>query len=727
MFALTLLLSALTVLETPSLRLTVGDDAVVRSLTVRATGEELLEPKERIPLVTVTQDRFFHNEIKLAYPSGEVTLRANRLRCDGDLLTVGFELVPYEARIRVRKTSDYLLFELEGFNRPNDVYGQYKMNIPPVKSLRILQLPVRPRQNFGEWLNVMWDDRAAAAVLATEPCVRISSERRDGFRLFAADLDRETRLEGGKAVLIVAAEKNDFLEKLDAMERDFDLPRGVRDRRNEVFNSSVFWTADVTPKNVDEQIALAKRGGFRMMLVYYTALCPSPGDYLAGDIGDYELRPEYEKGLDSLREMLAKIKAAGIRPGLHLLHPFVGFNSRKYVTPVADHRLHIKKHFTVARDLGMQGGDLFVEENPASCPRVAEARILRFEGELLSYESFTTERPYRFTGVKRGAKGTTVAFLPKGRLGGLLDVAEDGGNSCYVDQDSSLQDELCDRFAEFWACGFEFLCLDGCEGVNTPCQFHVANGQYRVWKKLFPKPLFTEGAAKAHFAWHHLSGANAFDCFSPELFKEMIVHWPLHEAEMMQREFSRVSFGWWNIRLPGEELPARPGEAARTTIGTQPDMWEFGTSRAAAWDSPTTIQFSWDNLAKAKAHPRMKDLLEVMRRWEDVRARKWLTAEQKAALKSPTQQHHLYQNASGAYELYPVEMLTREDAPGLRAFLFTRGGKRVIAYWHTSGSGDYDLSLGPKGESVRLHAADRQYFETDLSAEAIRSAFANML
>ena len=703
------------VLENARSRLVIGDDAVVKSLVVKSTGEEMAEPKERLPFVTVTQDRFFHNEIKLAYPSGEVTCRAKSIRREGDVLHVGFELLPYEARIGVRETPDYIGFELLGFDVLGRAYAGAKMKSPPVKGLRMLAIPAKERTNFGEWLNVTWDERSALAVVAAQPEVRIGAERRDGFRLMTAEADRDLKLEGAKAVLLAAPSPDDFLACLDAMERDYGLPRGVRDRGGDTFNRSVFWTADITPENVDEQIAVARKGGFRMMLVYHTAICKSPGDYQEGDIGDYELRPEYKAGLESLRAMLARIKAAGITPGLHLLHPFIGFRSRKYVTPVADHRLHLKRHFTVARDLGTDGGDLYVEEDPSSCPLVKEARILRFEGELLSYEGFTKERPYRFTGVRRGVFGTRVAPLPTGRIGGLLDVAEDGGMSCYVDQDSSLQDELCDVFAKLWSCGFEFLCLDGCEGVNAPCQVHVANAQYRVWRKLEPKPLFTEGAAKAHFAWHHLSGANAFDTFSPELFKAMIVKWPLHEAEMMRREFSRVSFGWWGIRLPGERLAAGSRSDAGVTVGTQPDMWEFGTSRAAAWDSPPTIQFSWDNLAKVKAHPRMDDLLEVMRRWEDVRAKKWLTPAQKEALKSPTQEHHLYVNERGEYELHEIEMLpTPEGAKELRGFIFERNGRPVVCCWHTTGKGTFEVSLKPNGAPERHEIGGMTYLDADL-------------
>ena len=103
--------------------------------------------------------------------------------------------------------------------------------------------------------------------------------------------------------------------------------------------------------------------------------------------------------------------------------------------------------------------------------------------------------------------------------------------------------------------------------------------------------------------------------------------------------------------------------------------------------------------------------------------RNWLTPAQKEALKSPTRQHHLYRDGKGGYELHEIEMLVPETAKGLRAFMFERNGRRVVAYWHTSGEGDFTLALGPGGAPVTLHAAGIAYYETDLPAEAVRSAF----
>ena len=60
-------------------------------------------------------------------------------------------------------------------------------------------------------------------------------------------------------------------------------------------------------------------------------------------------------------------------------------------------------------------------------------------------------------------------------------------------------------------------------------------------------------------------------------------------------------------------------------------------------------------------------------------------------------------------------------APGLRAFMFERGGKRVVAYWHTFGCAKYALA---DDAGTVIEAEGLKYFETSLPADAVRAAFA---
>ena len=695
------------VIENARMKLTIGADARAKSLVVKSTGDEMLDSTEDITAFSVVQDRPFNNEVKLLFANKRTEFRADRLRREGNFLYVGFELVSYEAKIAVTERPDYVLFELVDFPLGPKSANGLQMTYPPVDVMRILNLPVRNREFFGDWLNVSWDAKSAVSLFAAEPYTWIENSRRNGFRLLTAEAHRDLNLRGAKAALIASATPS-FLDCMDVAERELGLPRGVVSRRDKTASASNYWTGDINPENVDKHIELAKKGGFRNMLIYHTAVCDHPGDYIA--IADYKPNKKFPKGYESIREMLAKIKAAGISPGLHVLQTFIGFDTH-YISPVADSRLNLKSHFTLAKPLSAdETGDVYVQENPAASPTNALSRILYLGGELLHYEGFTVERPYKFTGVTRGHKKTTPVAHPAGQIGGILDVCEFGARSCYIDQNTDLQDEIAEKIAKMWDCGFEFMYNDGSEGVNVPQGIHVANAQYRVWKQLDRKPRFTEGAAKSHFGWHHQAGANAFDVFPPEIFKDMIVRWPLYEAPIMAQDFTRVDFGWWSVNPPSEK-----------TIGTQPDMWEYGTSKAAAWNCPAAVQMNIGALAK---HPRCDDLLEVMRRWEDVRARGWLTDEQREALKDPKREFHLYLNEKGEYELHEIEMLSvSPKAPHLRGFVFERGGRRVVAYWHTCGSGRASVAIGENSSETVLELGGLRYLETDLPRNAVLQAF----
>ena len=692
------------VVENAKFKLVFGDNARAKSLVVKATGEEMLDLKEDIPAFSAIQERPFNNEVKLVFPHRRTEFRADRIRRVGNDLFVGFELVSYEAQIRVTEKADYVLFELVDFPLGPRGSNHLQMTYPPVDIVKILNLPVKDRTNFGDWLNVSWDDKSAVSLFAAEPYTWIANAPRHGFRLLTAEAHRGVKLRGAKAALIASGTPS-FLDAMDVVEKDLGLPRGVESRRDPRMDRSIYWTSSVSPADVDEHIALAKRGGFTKMLLYYTAVVEQPSGY--GSIADYKPNLKlYPKGYESIREMLAKMKAAGITPGLHVLQTFIGFGTH-YVTPVADSRLNLKRHFTLAKPFGADAkGDLFVQEDPSDSPTNAPSRILAFGGELLAYEGFTTERPYKFTGVTRGAKKTNVVAHPQGQIGGVLDVCEYGAWSCYIDQNTDLQDEIAAKIAKIYDCGFEFMYNDGSEGASAPYEIHVANAQYRVWQALAKKPLFMEGAAKSHFGWHHQSGANAFDVFPPEIFKAMIVRWPLYEAPIMRQDFSPLDFGWWRCYLPSEK-----------TVGTQIDMWEFGTSKAAAWDCPMSIQMHPSHVLK---HPRIDDRLEVLRRWEDVRAKKWLTPAQREALRDAKREFHLYKDEAGAYELCEIEMLpTPAGAKHLRGFLFERAGKRVVAAWHTAGAGTVDWALGPKEKLAGI-----RYFTSSNSREAVKAAWA---
>ena len=729
------------VFENVRMKLVVGDDAKVESLVVKATGEEMVAPGGRLPLMTAEQDRPYHNEVKLIHPNKHVVYPAKAVRRKGDVLTVDFDREPFSAEFDVKLTDDYLAFTFRRivFDRVRG-YGMLRFDRPPVVNLKAMQLKLRERKYFGDWLNVVWDDSNAAAVVSASPHPEIDHDDADGAKVLYGRLLQSVRMTGAPVALVVGSGKEDFLDAMDALERDYGLPRGVRSRRQKLINASIYSAGSFEAGKIDTVIETAKRGGFRLMKVYYASLVKESGTWSL--CGDYDIREDrFPGGLSDISALVDKVKAAGIVPGLHFLQTHVGMRSR-YVAPVADPRLNKRMRFTLAKALPEGTADVAeveVEERTCEAPTYEPCRVLQFGGELLSYESASSEPPYRFFGVKRGAWGTRPQAHEAGQVGGILDMSEFGApGSCYLDQNSSLQDEVADKIARLYNCGFGFVYMDGSEGVPPPCGVNVALAQYRVWRKLKGDPLFAEGAAKSHFSWHMLSGANAFDGPAPENFKDFMMRWQVAQAPLVAQDMTRCDFGWWSMQRPGASIWWMGPEE---TIGTQPDMWEFGEALSVAWGCPA----SCSGLDGWQKHPRGADILEVMRRWEDVRDRGLLTPSQVEKFRAlrPGNEVTLLIGAKGEYvfrDIVPITIAGDKEGRRFRAFAFTEGdNKTVVSFWCGDkasrglilpGSAprfvwrdEYagkELRPGRTADGCKVIASSRQYLFFDAGLEAVR-------
>jgi hypothetical protein len=503
-------------IENEQFKLIIGTDGFSKSLLFKPTNEECLITNINTALFSVTQERPYHNEIKLSHPNKKMTFSANSIHREGDKLIVGFELIPYKAVIRIKETPSYIGFCFEDFIVEQEDYPAYlKITPPPATEICFMQLPVKNRKYFGEWLNVMWDDNIAINLLGTDQYARIDAEKRNGYRIMRSDAEKNIKLKGVGCALIVC-KTEELLDKIAKVEEDYHLPQGVKNRKDERAKLSYYWSGDVNPGNLQEHLKYAKMGGFRNFMIYYTAFIDSRG---YRKLGDYEWNQMYPNGKTDLKDMLNKIKAEGIIPGFHFLHSHIGRNS-KYVTPVPDHRLNLLKYFTLSKPLREGDTVIYVEQNPEGTTTADGCRVLKLGTELISYEGYTTIPPYKFIGCTRGIDKTTVNSQPQGYIFGLLDVSEFGATSIYIDQNTDLQDEIAEKLANIYNAGFNFVYFDGSEGVNSPFWFHVASAQYKVYSRLNPEPMFGQGAAKTHFSWHRLSEGNAFDVFPPESLKE---------------------------------------------------------------------------------------------------------------------------------------------------------------------------------------------------------------
>ena len=103
------------IIENEKFILTLSSDCCAESLVLKETGRECLATDEKLPFFSLTEDRPYNNEIKLAHPNKRTTFNANKVRRQGNFLIVGFELVTFEAIVEVKEADKYVSFTLVDF------------------------------------------------------------------------------------------------------------------------------------------------------------------------------------------------------------------------------------------------------------------------------------------------------------------------------------------------------------------------------------------------------------------------------------------------------------------------------------------------------------------------------------------------------------------------------------------------------------------------------------
>ena len=123
-------------LENETFRLTLSPACIAESLLLKSNGEECLCTADPLPFFSLTEERPFNNEIKLAHPVKRTTFAANRVRLEDGLLIVGFEKICFEAVISVTVAPRYMIFTLTDFRLTPDSFGLGVIPmLPPVYSL----------------------------------------------------------------------------------------------------------------------------------------------------------------------------------------------------------------------------------------------------------------------------------------------------------------------------------------------------------------------------------------------------------------------------------------------------------------------------------------------------------------------------------------------------------------------------------------------------------------
>ena len=701
------------VIENEAFRLVLDDAAYAKSLVCRQTGEECLMPGVRLPFCTITQYRPYDNENWLTHPAKPTVYPAKSVRRDGDGLVFEFADTADVAYVSVKTTPAYVEFKLSRLDFRIEDFGIKRKT--ETDEFALVRLPVASRRHFGEWLNVMWDDRTAVALFGDSPETRIDAfAREDGAREFYAGMENRVKLEGCGAILVASA-KDRFLGTVERMEKDYGMPNGAEARRLVGTGATFYWTACITPGNVDRHIAVAKACGFKYLMIYYTAF--------ARTCGHFEFSPKrYPRGLADLKEVASKIRAAGLVPGLHFHYNKASMDDAYVSGGVPDSRLHGLRELLLARPLSAEDTTIYLQGNPSGIlvepvagsiysKREGRRRLVQIGNELIHYGKAVCEPPYRLEGCVRGALGTKAAAHDASERFRHLDV-DDVPTYVRIDQNTDLQDEIAARVASIIrTCGFRFYHYDGAEDVPEPYWYNVARAQTRVRRAIGDMQDWARSAALSQYSWHAITHGSGFDMFPHERLRESIRRYWSKKAFLNNESFTTTDFGSIDVRLPDEMRKYSDG-TERLTTAMQPDHAELIYAKAIAWNGCCGLRIYREEELN---HPLLPDICAALNRWGRIRAAGALTEKTKCDLRDNVREWFVwpFDFDPRKPELVEYRPITADDERPLRAFSYTRGGKGGIAYWAVGEKTPPEVPLEAPGLVVR-HDMARCFVEADL-------------
>jgi hypothetical protein len=659
------------VFENPRFRATLGDDAVWLALVDKATGSDYCEADKRISLATVRVD-------------GK-TYGANRASLAGDRLSVAFSGCDTRLIYEVSTADDWIAFRLVEIAGPRPTH------------VTLLRIGVTITERGGSRLCAAWDDEYAVCLRGINLQTQGSQSRPSGYRLLQATTQDfpGPKLEGAGAAL-VAAPTGELRAILCRLSAAYDLVRnegdGVPSKDLPIARQS-YWFLRFAESEVDQVIEYCRRSGFRQVMMNSSSWCKSVGHFTFQE-------SRYPDGIESLRRTVAKLHEHGILVGMHTFASKIS-KTDPYVTPVPNRGFWVDMTATLAADVGPGDATVRTQDDLSQWPgspvcnrKVWEGHVSKHQevivdDEIIRYESIGPEGKWdSFLGCQRGAWGTHAAEHAEGTE--CRHYGVDGCiNGYIIDQESPLFDETTSRLAHvFNYCDFDMVYFDGSEDVDRR-RYHYfsANAHAVPMRKFKKRPIIHQGGGFTHGLWHSYTRDSTVDQYPGTYLAYInaggtIRDWPTckdHIDRSVRRmiaceeEMTPGELGWFGI-----------GPKRGNYDGLQFDEIEYLMCKSLAYNAPISLQTSF---ARMEAHPLTPDILQIVRRYEQIRLTGKVPQATCHRLKEPGRDFVMLPDVLSAETAAPgfVRIEELDEVGGthdVRSLLGPWDGGTVATLWH---------------------------------------------
>ena len=508
----------------------------------KRTGKERCADPGRRAFAAVRKGGAQHNATACTFADGR--------------LTVQFGKAGVTAVLKATAKKHYFVFEVVS------VHGA------GADEIVLTNLAVTPGKHVSGMSGVAADDSFAAAVRGLNLQVRTSVGGRPV--VLSARCYRKYGLVGARVALVgcPVGKIRPVLQEVIRAEGLPYSPLGGPFALDAEENRGSYVFAQVSEKNVDAWIALAKKAGLTQI-------------HLNGwsrSLGHYEPRKSlFPSGLAGLKSVIDKIHAAGLKAGMHTLTGCISPHD-SWVTPTPDKRLATDASYTLAAEIDEKAARLPTLEQPGQFDTVwaygGHGNVVRIDDELIHFTRLAREKPYAFDACRRGAFGTKPAPHKKGAAVGHL-YARYG---CFQPaEESTLVDDVADAIAAvFNTCGFDMIYMDGAEGMIGG--WHGVAKMREVLFRRLKRRTLVEASEWGNPSWPFHSRIGAWDYPNWGLKQFIDVHCRATE-QYRRTSLLPAQLGWWAVFGPNRHHDAE-----------LPDEIEYLCCKSLALDAPMSFQ-----------------------------------------------------------------------------------------------------------------------------------------
>ena len=591
-------------LETDALRLTISPQGILREFRLKASGQDYAVDGTPFPILRLTRRG--------------VPTPVHSLTREGNLLRARFLDADLRASLRVTLRKRHVLLEVVDV-QPADV------------EQLTLEFPIRRLASAGGAFNATYDDQIGVCLLGTTAnvCQQFVRHGSDVVGLTARCTRKHEMVGAGFA--LVAAPREEFKAAIMEAERENGLPcpmlEGEWARDSQPVRRSYLFVVDAKESNIDKIIEYAKIGHFGMIIMLKS-------NWLANH-GHYQINTaNFPDGVASLKRVVAKIHAAGMGAGVHVFGPSISPND-PYVTPKPDDRLAFEPCPPLAEGVDEKSTTLVLTGEPNLPPKTP--RSLAFPGyyirlgdEIIRYRDVELGPTPKFVSCQRGALGTKATPHTAGEdVKGLITM----WGYFLIDPDSTLADELTDNFAlVFNECDFDMVYFDASDGINNAYmdRWYYLNKLHLGYYRKFNKDVLyqTSNGTGSNLMWHIVPRSASADGRG-DLKKYLDQRLPIMLG--MAANFTRRDVGWYYM-----------------FNDVRPDQIEYVCAKTIGIEGSISIETS---LATMERHPRGRQMIEMVGRYEQCRLADRFPENVKEQLREPGKDFKLFRENSD-WKLY---------------------------------------------------------------------------